>query len=217
MSTEVEHGYCTVDDLREQLGDMTSQNLSERQLVRAVNAASRAVDAYTGRRFWMDPTPIARLVDVDGCNPDLWLPDDIASTTGLQIATSDGTNYSTIWTTQDYRLWPYAANTPGSLYGGWWKLESVRGLRWDVRGSYYRHHSSHYYLPVQITARFGWAFVPAGVEQATLLKAAQLFKRKDAPYGVAQFGDIAAVTITRKDADVVELLWPFMRDVAMVG
>jgi hypothetical protein len=32
-----------------------------------------------------------------------------------------------------------------------------------------------------------------------------------------QFGDIAAVTITRKDADVVELLWPYVRDVAMVG
>jgi hypothetical protein len=52
---------------------------------------------------------------------------------------------------------------------------------------------------------------------ATILKATQLFKRKDAPFGVLQFGDIAAVRVTRADADVVELLWPYQRDVAMVG
>jgi hypothetical protein len=210
---EVAHGYCTVDDLREQLGDLGSSNLSERMLVRAINAASRAVDNWCGRRFWADETPVTKTFPVLACSPELWLPEDIAYSAGLAVATSDGSTYSTTWQAADYRLWPYGANTSGSEYGGWWKLESAGRLRFDVRGPY----NPSGYLPIQITARFGWAFCPPGVEQATILKAAQLFKRKDAPFGVIQFGDIAAVTITRKDADVVELLWPYVRDVAMVG
>lgn len=213
--SELVHAYCTTDDLREQLGDLTQQNLSERMLNRGINAASRAVDNWTDRRFWADETPQTLLFQPEYCNGELWLDTDISSTTGLAVATDlDGSgNYSTAWATTDYRLWPYRANTPGSPYGGWSKLESNGRLRWDIRSPV----GNRGLLPVQITARFGWSFTPPGVEQATILKATQLFKRKDAPYGVAQFGDIAAVQITRKDADVVELLWPYMRDAAMVG
>lgn len=218
MPTDVIHGYCTVDDLREQLGDLSNQNLAGRMLVRAVNAASRAVDNWTGRRFWQDPVPQTRLFDPSGSPGgayELWLSDDISTTTGLTIATdTDGNGgYANVFDTVDYRLWPYDANAGGSMYGGWWKLESTGRWRFDIRGINGRHG----YLPVQITARFGWAFVPPEIEQATILKAAQLFKRKDAPYGVAQFGDIAAVQITRADKDVVELLAPYQRDVAMVA
>lgn len=216
---DVVNGYCTTDDLREQLGDLTSRNLSERQLVRAINAASRAVENYTDRRFWQDAAPVTRTIPVVASGYELWLDGveagDIASTTGLVIATDlngDG-SYSTVWDASDYRLWPYGANLSGSEYGGWWKIESTGRKRFDVRGI----NGIRGILPLRITARFGWAFVPDGVEQATILKAAQLFKRKDAPFGVVQFGDIAAVSVTRKDADVIELLWPYVRDVAMVA
>lgn len=213
VPAEVVHGYITVDDLREQLGDLERKNLSERQLVRAINAACRAIDKVTDRRFWMDANPVTKVFPVHTNDGELWLPEDIASSTGLVVATSDGTAYTTVWDAADYRLWPYGANTSGSMYGGWWKLESARGLRFDVRATY----SPTGYMPVQITARFGWAFVPPEIEQAAVLVAAALFKRKDAPYGVAQFGDIAAVQVVRTDKHVQELIWPYMRDVAMVG
>lgn len=223
---ETVHAYCTVDDLREQLGDLNSKNLSDRMLVRAINAASRAVDNWTDRRFWADPAPVVKTFepwtdvrrqteDYVSTSYELWLPEDIAYTTGLEIATdtNGGGTYDTVWDAADFRLWPYRANTSGNPYGGWNKIESTGRLRFDIRGI----GGNRGLMPVQITARFGWSFLPDGVEQATILKAAQLFKRKDAPFGVVQFGDIAAVTITRKDADVVELLWPYVRDVAMVG
>ena len=209
------HAYCTVDDLREQLGESKPGNLPENLLVRAINAASRAVDNYTGRRFWQDETLQSVLVppSVASCY-ELWLPgnSEISTTTGLAVATDDGTGaYGTSWTLDtDYRLWPYAANTGGSEYGAWWVLEGLGTSRFDVRGA-------RGVYPVRITARFGWAFTPVEVEQATLLKAAALFKRKDAPFGVMQFGDIAAVRVTRQDIDVVELLSGYVRDVAMVG
>lgn len=204
------HGYCTVDDLREQLGDLGRNNLSERQIIRNINAASRAIDEHTGRRFWADETPVTKIFEAS-CDAELWLPEDIASSTGLVVA--NGLAYATVWSSSDYRLWPYRANTSGSEYGGWWRLEAAGSLRFGVRTT----TGSGGYLPVQITARFGWSFLPPQVEEACILIATALFKRKDAPYGVAQFGDIAAVQVVRTDKHVQELLWPFVRDVGMVA
>lgn len=209
---ELQHAYCTVDDLREQLGDLQKKNLSENLLIRAINAASRAVDDHTGRRFWADATPVVRYVKPVANDCELWLPWDIASTTGLEIATDTGGNgtYATVWGATDYQLGPDNANTPGSLYGGWSKIESTGRLRFDVYGT-------AGLLRVRITARGGFSFIPDPVNQATVLKAAQLFKRKDAPFGVAQFGDVAAVQVNRRDIDVLDLLRPYILDAAMVG
>lgn len=213
MTEVLSHAYATLDDLREPLGD-SGGKLSENLLIRALNAASRAVDNHCDRRFWQDDTATPRLIQVgsEAYGIDLPGPDDISTTTGLEVATWNGTDYTGtgIWLPADYNLWPYSANQGGSIYGGWSRLEATGAKLFHVS-------ATRGYQPLQITARWGWSFIPEGVKTATLLKAAQLFKRKDSPYGVAQFGDIAAVQITRKDADVVELLWPYVVDMAMVG
>lgn len=208
----LKHAYATVDDLREQLSD-SGQKLPENMIIRALNSASRAVDHYTGRRFWQDDAPTTRTFEVSGCYPDFTLPGDaeISTTTGLQIATWDISGYGPAWVQDtDFRLAPYDALAPSSPYKAWWVLEGTGTRLFGVR-------ATRGFYPLQITARFGWAEIPDEVESATLLKAAQLFKRKDAPFGIAQFGEIAAVRITRQDIDVVELLSPYQRDVAMVA
>jgi hypothetical protein len=43
---------------------------------------------------------------------------------------------------------------------------------------------------VQVTAKFGWPAVPDNVEKACIIQAVQLFKAKDAAFGVASFGDM---------------------------
>lgn len=210
-NAEVTNGYCTVDDLREQLNDLPKAALPERSLVRAINSASRWVDKHTGRRFWADETPSTRYVTPSVSSCELWLPWDIASAVGLEIATDDGTGaYPTIWATTDYQLAPYDANQPGSRFGGWSKLESTSGLNFAVRGV-------RGPLRVRFTGLFGYAFCPDDVEQATLLKATQLFKRKESPFGVAQFGDIALPVVYRKDPDILDLLQDYVLDVGMVG
>ena len=42
---------------------------------------------------------------------------------------------------------------------------------------------------IQVTGVFGWPAVPLAVKQAALIAAADLFKLKDAPFGVAGFGE----------------------------
>jgi hypothetical protein len=213
MTVTLKNAYASLDDLREHLGD-SGGKLPETLLNRALNAASRAVDNFTGRRFWQDDAPSTRLFEYTGDCYELTLPGDaeISTTTGLSVATWENSGYIANWAVDtDFRLAPYDANTGASQNKAWWVLEGTGTRRFDVRGTLKR------FYPIQITARFGWSEIPPEVESATLLKAAQLFKRKDAPFGIAQFGEIAAVRITRQDIDVVELLAPYQRDVAMVA
>jgi hypothetical protein len=48
---------------------------------------------------------------------------------------------------------------------------------------------------VQITALWGWSAVPDPVKQATLIIAAEQWKLKDAPFGVAGFGEFGPIRV----------------------
>lgn len=213
MTGTLKHAYATLDDLREHLGD-SGNKLPENLLIRALNASSRAVDNHTGRRFWQDPAVTTRTFEYAGDCYTFMLPGEaeISEAAGLAVATWNGASYGPSWVLDtDFRLAPYDANQgDASQYKAWWMLEGTGTRRFDLR-------STRGYYPIQVTARFGWSELPDEVEQATLLKAAAVFKRKDAPFGIAQFGDIAAVRIVRQDIDVIEMLSDYVRDVAMVG
>lgn len=196
----VVNGYATVDQLREELGD-TGSKIDVDRLERALTSASRAVDDFTGRRFWQDGTVKTRTYRPESTS--LALVDDISTTTGLVIKTDTGADYtwSTTWVTTDYDLEPDNADQDNAAYA-WWRIRAV--------GNY-----GFLTLPtrrtLQVTAKFGWAAIPAEVESATLIKAIQRFRRPDAPFGIAGFGDFGPMRISRKDPDVIELLNPFVK------
>jgi hypothetical protein len=201
------NGYCTAQELRDQLQDGNS-NLSTALLERAINAASRAVDKHCGRRFWKDAAVVARTYQPALCREVI--VDDIADRTGLIVATDealDGT-FSTVWPSSDYELGPRNADVVASGSSGdafaFWKIAAINepGNVFPV---------SAHRATVRVTAKFGWSAVPADVNEATILKAASLFKRKDAPFGIAGVNDFGPVRITRTDPDVIELLRAFRR------
>jgi hypothetical protein len=65
---------------------------------------------------------------------------------------------------------------------------------------------------VQVTARYGWASVPSPVKQACIIQASRLFKRLDSPLGVAGFGDLGAIRVSRfLDPDMAQLVEPYRR------
>ncbi len=202
------NAYCGVDDVRSQLGD-DGKRLDQALLERAINAASRAVDRYCSRRFWRDASVTTRVYRAtDGRS--VWT-DDISGTTGLVVATDpggDGT-YETAWTLgTDYAVEPLsddavAAGDVVTPYA-FWRLAAV-GTR------VFFPRSSVGFPAVQVTARFGWSAVPDDVVMAAVLRAVALYKRKDAPHGVAGFGDFGAVRLSRQDPDVVALLGPYVK------
>src|ERR1700747_3001403 len=97
----IANGYVDLGTLKSYLG--VTQPGTDDMLAMAINSASRAVDGYCQRRFWLDPTPVARPYEPNNLVL-LQLPDDIGSQTGLVVATDatgDGV-YETTWLSSDY-------------------------------------------------------------------------------------------------------------------
>lgn len=191
----VTNGYCTVAELRNAIGD-DSQKLQTTALEAAISAASRWIDRRCGRRFWLDASTQARLFRPETATK-MWVY-DIGDTTGLTIETGTGGTFDTTLSASDYVLGPLASEEFGPY--AYWTISTVNGVTFPMDG---------WQPTVRVTAKFGWSEVPPQVQQACLLRAASLFKRKDAPFGVAGFGDFGAVRV-RPDIDVDALLADYM-------
>lgn len=189
-------GYATVDDLRSRLGIVGSA--SDPALTAALAAAQGDVEQDTGRRFDLATTATARVFNpqyriVPSWDGEKLLVDDIGDETGLLIEVGSGTNWLTV---VDWDTGPENAISRGEA------------VTWILRP----------YLPwvtwprqrVRITAKWGWPAVPAQIHEATLLRAARLFRRKDSPDGIAGSADFGPVRVGRSDPDYDSLVCPFV-------
>jgi len=195
--------YTTLALLRTFMGAPTTPG--DELLEAAINAASRSIDNYCGRRFWLDGTAVARTF-VATSSASLTVPDGIGTTSGLIIKTDlagDGT-FETTWAATDYELRPVTAAVAFPEAEPWTAIGAIGTLTFPTATATGRSDR------IQITAKWGWPAVPDAVAYACRLKAARLVSRKDSPQGVAGFGDFGPVRLTsREDSDVVLLLDPY--------
>lgn len=206
------NAYATLAQFKEHLG--VEDDADGTMLEAALNAASRAVDAHCRRRFYASSTATARVYRVS-CT-DRVVTDDFYTTDSLTVKTDTGDNgtYDTTWTiTTDFVVYP----DNGVLDG----LEGLPYYEILATGSrFFPTYSTGYgnRARVQVTAKWGWTAVPNEVYEATLLKAARIFRRKDSPEGIAGgFGDLGAIRISsREDPDVVMLLAPYVKPSILV-
>lgn len=101
------HAYATTAQLRRALGNPSTTEQPEADLLRALEAAAEAIDAYAGRTF----QPYSGVVypDLTGVHGRgrLYTPDFLSLT---EVAQDDGTGaYATAWATTDYLAYPYDA------------------------------------------------------------------------------------------------------------
>lgn len=199
------NAYCTVAELRTHLGD-PGTSLSTELLERAISASSRAINRHCGQRFWLDAVVVARVYRPRLA--DRVYVDPIGARAGVVVKSDtagDGT-FATTWDAADFDLEPRNADvvatgdTADAFAFSRIVAIGTKAFPVDERRA-----------TLQVTARFGWSAVPDDVKEACLLKAASLFKRKDAPFGVAGVNDFGPVRISRKDSDVIELLSPLVR------
>lgn len=197
----ISNGYATQVELKQMLGIPSSDAIDDSLLDMAVESASRMVDDYTRRRFWADTNATARKYRAR--HADFIYVDDFQPSTGgytVAVATDDNDDGTceTTWTvTTDYQLEP--VNTSDNISRAQNLIVAVGGRSFPLVGNRTR---------VQVTAKWGWPAVPAAVKYATLLIAEDLFKSKDAPFGVAGFGDVGVLRV-RANPKAVELLEPF--------
>lgn len=195
-------GYVSATAMRDWIG--VSGAGEDPLLDAAVEAASSWVDDWCGQAFTVASTATARTFQSGGYRTlHLPTPSRIASTSGLVVKTDDDQDgvYETTWTiTTDFVLGPTDGYV-GSTARPWRTIQAV-GARTFPCSTYGRQL-------VEVTARWGWTATPEPVVMATRILAAQLWKQKDAPFGVAGFGDLGLIRI-RENPTVASLLAPFV-------
>lgn len=190
--------YGDIATLKSMMDMATADTTANALLTQALASASRGIDRITGRRFWLDPSPVQRTFNPQGrtrceASGELLLVDDIGSITGLVVETGSGGTWAAV---TDFETSPDNAILDGL------PINALRlpSSSWGTRAT-----------RVRITARWGWPAIPDEVVQATLIQASRLYKRKDSPEGVMGNAEWGTVRLSRHDPDVMALLAPFQR------
>jgi len=201
----INQGYATRNQVKAALRIGTADTIDDDLIDNCVGAASRLIDGYCNRRFWQTGTAEARIYQAEDsfyCSID-----DVAGT-AITLKTSsqaDGT-FDVTWKVSDYQLEPLNGNLDGLT----WSYDKVRAV-----GDYLFPTVNNNYgeqALVQVTAIFGWPSVPEPVTQATIIQASRIFKRYDSPLGVAGFGDLGTIRVSRYlDPDMAQLVEPYRR------
>lgn len=196
----ITNGYCTLQELKVRL-DITDSD-DDAILESNIGAVSRQIDGWCGRVFYARDEQ-TRYYTAE--RNDYLVVDDIQAESGsITSIKTDGDGdrtYEDTWATTDYDLEPYnAENSDNPVYtyirpapDGDYAFPSVR-------------------KSVQIIGDFGYNAVPATIKEACLLQSERLFKRKDAPFGVAGGGPNAQmILIDKLDGDVQLLISRYKR------
>lgn len=184
-------GYCTLADLKARLDITTVDAARDTVLEQVIEAASRQVDGWCGRPFASGEATRQLTADNSGM---VIMPNDLHTISEIAVDRDDDRVYETIWPIESVDLQPYP--------GPYQVIRPRRGYNFPT----------HRYA-IQITGVWGYGEnTPAAIREATLLQAARLYKRKDAPFGVAGNAEHGQLqTISSVDPDVKELLKPYMR------
>ena len=200
----ITNGYNTLVNFKAYLFPSANYGTAEdAQMEAAIEAASRSIDAYTNRRFYLDASTSARSYYADTairCTVD-----DFSTTTGLIIKTDTGDNgtYDQTWASTEYILEPVNGVVGGVAGQPYNTIIATAPKMFPVSGRRPR---------VQVTAKWGWAAVPDLIEQACLIQAARIYRRAQTPEGFAAGEAFGAIRVsTRLDPDVQMMIAPYRR------
>lgn len=208
----ITNGYITLAEARAVLYPSGHTNTSaDARIEKTIEAASRAIEKYCGRRFYGVAETRYYTAD-DGYEVTV---DDLTGTP--TIATDDDGDgvYETSWSSGDYNL-KYGENYNAALDG-----KPYTQIEVSEAGS--KNFPSSIKRGVRVYASFGYiastsaANAPSPIHDACLITVHRLFKRHDLPLGVqgggnAQLGGTPVVipSITL-DPDVKDLIAPYKR------
>ena len=205
----VTNGYITLTELRNAIlpDNVPAISLADQRYERIIEAASRVIDHYCGRRFY--GASETRYYTAD--NPDRLFIDDLTTVTTLQTDTGGDGTYETTWATTDYNLWPYNASADSKPYTA---IETTAYGANDFPTSIRKG--------VKIVGVFGYVAstaaatgCPDEIHEACMIICNRYLMRKDTPLGISGNPTLGEqrVVIPRAtlDPDVRDMLEPFRR------
>jgi hypothetical protein len=203
--------YVGLEEMNDRLGITDAADSSSMQT--AIAASAGWINEYCGRHF-------NRVTETRTYQPDnIWqldVDDIVPGTTITLNVDQDGDGiYEQAWTLNtDYMLklgrMSYNVNASG-IPRPYRQVQVLQTGKWFPFTWPYTHLDR-----VQIATTWGWTFVPWQVAEANRILAADLFRMKDAPFGVAGVSDIGVVRI-QTNPWLVENLRPFVNGRRKVG
>ena len=195
--------YASLAELRGELG-ITGQtdNTDDSRLELALDAASRWVDEKCGWRFYTTTSDETRYYTAEHAG-FLDVPEGLISLTTLACDQDGDRTYEETWASTDYDLVPDNAVLDGKPYTR------------IVISPLTRYGFSSWRKGVKLTGKFGYCTTaPRAIKRAAILKAQQLFMRKDMPFGVMSASAVGTVTMRiPEDADIEALIRQYVRSI----
>lgn len=193
--------YATLAEYKGRVGKSGVEDDAE--ITAQLLTVSRFLDLRLGRFFTQDAAVVTRLYDGNG-ETRLWLPDDIATSTGLVVTVDTDGDYSfadetALTLNTDFWLGPPNADKGPEAFP--WEYLDVHPTSGVISEWPDQQRA------IQVTAIFGFPAVPGAIKEATIAITRQL---RDAHVGGAAMAvqDIeTAVSFSQQLADVRTLLW----------
>jgi hypothetical protein len=204
--------YAELDELQTRLGG-TNNSDDDAAMNSALRVVSRGLEKVCHRQFNKATSATARIYGTDSVGTSVLsksvaIVDDFHTTTGLAIATdtSDDGSFGSAWSATDYQLEPLSGIVDGETGWPYWLIRAVGSNSFPM---------SLRRAPLQVTAQWGWAAVPAAVKEACLVVAEETFKLKDAPFGVANLGEWGVARV-KANPMAMAMIHPYRRDATLV-
>ena len=166
----------------------------------AGSAASELINGYCGRSFENYGTATRYFAPNDLYVLQI---DDLAGTAITVLSSSNADDvFDVTFAAKDYQLEPLNSISEG-LSWPFTRIRAVDDFDWSVFGDE---------ATAKITGVWGWPAVPALISQAAVIQGSRIFTRLQSPLGIAGFGDMGVVRVSRQlDPDVAQLVEPFRR------
>jgi hypothetical protein len=194
----ITNGYATLTQVKAAL--RISDNVDDTLLEMAIESASRMIDGHAGRYFYSSGTATRIYAADDALICQI---DDLAGT-AITLVTdpdADGT-WADTWALVDYQLEPVNGVVDG-LTTPYTRIRATENYNFPTASGE---------ALVKVTGVFGWPAVPIAITQACVIQSSRIFKRLDSPLGIAGFGDLGAVRVSRYlDPDVEQLVAPYVK------
>lgn len=192
----ITRGLTTLNEVKAIL--RLTDNVDDSLLETCIESASRQIESHCERVFTVG-TATRVYAPQDSYITEI---DDLITLTTLRTSSDANETFETTWVAKDFQLEPLNGVASG-VYSPYTRIRAVDDYLFTVVGGE---------ATVQITGVFGYATaVPTDVKQACNLMAIRQFKRYDSPLGVAGFGDIGVVRVSRVDPDIESLLAPYRK------
>ena len=187
--------YCTTAEVLERMAHSgaTSTDLQSR-IDDAIEAATTGIESDTGRVFTASTATRTFRSQGHGCV--LRLPDFTAVTT-LKLDVDDDGVFETTIAAAGYELDMMSERTD-------WPYDTIRLLERNYPYGGKRQRR------IEVNATWGWAAVPAPINQACSLMASRIAQRvTEALFGTQTFNDLGAASIRSNDPDYLRLIGPY--------